>query len=225
MKLPKSFRPDKNLEKKTNKLLEGIIEKKEVEFSDADPTKRYRVWYRDLLPKDFSLCDYPQDKIAEALIEFKNTKGRDFYIRYFSAFRVADNDIPWTPETVIKTSSFNVRLWHKPKSRFYDKLVDKYTFNKFLKDFTIYTDNKPMKTPYLIAYPHGGCESLYIEKWEHLTVNTLNILLNCIEHDYKDVILKNIKFRDLDIDDIRNSKVPNPKSVNTWFLTPYSAKK
>lgn len=74
MEIPKGFKPRKNLEKETQRLLEEeprkIREEKEVE----ERVLYKNIVYGNLRFDEFSKCNYPEEKIEELKISFKHKK-------------------------------------------------------------------------------------------------------------------------------------------------------
>ncbi|MCG2717669.1 MAG: hypothetical protein L6408_02390, partial [Nanoarchaeota archaeon] len=198
-----TFRPDKNLEKKTKELLEGNDKNSE------EDTKKYFVIYENLTPLDFILCKYQEDSIEEAKINFKTKEDHNVIIRYFSYhYQVDDHNIEKRP-------SYNVRLFYRQKSHFFTKLVGKRRFKDIINNLASYTNST---SPKILDFKadFNGCEIDLVEDWKNLSVKDFTNMIHFLEFDHGEISLEYIRFVNLELDDIRKCKMPKPKSIDVW---------
>jgi len=192
VEIPEGFRPKKDLEKETQRLLEGKPKKKKEEKLE-DRILYQIIRYKDLTIYEFSTCNYPKKKLKKLKITF------DYKNRFFEASYEPSNK---------KDSQVCLKMKTKhPKRKFFDKIVLKSVLEKYKFYY------KPMQPSTNKIYLNG----LRIDDEYHYVINIPNLLFCNLEllRDIKGFHQKNFKnvllhpsYKDITIEEYEYSNLP-----------------
>jgi len=210
MKIPKSFRPEKNLEEKTHELIEGNIQKVDNELLfDPNEPKNKIVEYAEFKAKDLDNFPFNPNCLKEFVIRYNSPDKRTYKLS--SGLNYGAIERKYEENRICSYMTF---LESEGK---FKRIADSYRLFKFTNKIAKATGNSKIRIPMIRHSEHLKNTLIeFFNKWLYSDLNTLKKISKSLESEGGYVMIQSISFYGISESQIDFCQMKPSKHLTTY---------